>query len=178
MTQLGNKLIKRLLRGDYFVGKRCSAEDSTDTLRWGWITVAGDTESVEDWILVCERKEIRWGWSFSCNLLGIILLDSCGDKSLSSARNDPLNLVGEVYCTPLGINFQSLLGMIPPLRWGSFFRPCWENIDSTGGILYAVGDHSYTLLRNVKTAGDTLIFAGEYSLYSAGEYSLYSTGEY
>ena len=30
------------------LGKRCSAEDSTDKLRWGWITVAGDTESVED----------------------------------------------------------------------------------------------------------------------------------
>ena len=27
------------------MGKRYSVEDSTDKLRWGWITVAGDTES-------------------------------------------------------------------------------------------------------------------------------------
>ena len=26
------------------MGKKYSAEDSTDKLRWGWITVAGDNE--------------------------------------------------------------------------------------------------------------------------------------
>ena len=74
-----------------------SAGDSTDKLRWGSIIVAGDSESAEDWIPVCERKVLCWGRSFSCNLLGITLLGSCGDKSLSSAGNDPLNLAGEIY---------------------------------------------------------------------------------
>ena len=49
--------------------------------------------------------------------LGITLLAFCGDKPLSSAGNDPLNSAGEIYfCTPLGINFQSLLGTILQLH--------------------------------------------------------------
>ena len=38
--------------------------------------------------------------------------------------------------------------------WGSFFRLCWENFNSIGGVLYSAGEHSYTLLGNIKTAGD------------------------
>ena len=48
MTPLGNKLMKRLLRGELLCGERCSAEDFNDKLRWGWITIAGDIETVED----------------------------------------------------------------------------------------------------------------------------------
>ena len=82
---------------------------------------------------------------------------------MSSAGDDPLNSVGEIYFvlrwgdlfyTPLGINFQSLLGMILQLHWGSFFRLRWENFDSTGDILYSVGEYSYTPLENIKTSGD------------------------
>ena len=81
-------------------------------------------------------------------------LDFCGDNPRNLAGNDPLNLVGEIYsCTPLGVNFQSLLGMMPQLRWGN---------GSTGDILYSTGEHSYIPLRNTKTAGDTLMLAGEY----------------
>ena len=54
------------------------------------------------------------------------------------------------------------MGMMLRLRWGSFFRLRWETFNSTGGILYSAGEHSYTLLRNIKTAGDTLILVGEY----------------
>ena len=86
---------------------------------------------------------------FQLRLAGDNPLDSYGDNPLSSAGNDLLNWAGEIYfCISLGINFQSLLGMIQ-LRWGSFFRLCWENIDSTGGILYSAGEHSCTSLGNI-----------------------------
>ena len=68
---------------------------------------------------------------------------------------------GDVDSTPLGkLFFQTVLG----------------KYDSTRGILYSVGEHSYTLLRNIKTAGDTLIFCWGISLYSAGEYLYTSLG--
>ena len=34
--------------------------------------------------------------------------------------------------------------------------------------MYSVGEHSYTPLRNIKTAEDTLILAGEYSYTPLG----------
>ena len=47
------------------------------------------------------------------------------------------------------------------LRWERFFGLRWGN-DSTADILYSSGEHSYTLLGNIKTVGDALMLAGEY----------------
>ncbi|CAI8598812.1 unnamed protein product [Vicia faba] len=105
--------------------------------------------------------KLHWGW--------VTVADSCGDNPLRSAGNDLLHSAEEIYfCTPLGIDFQSLLGKMIQLRWGSFFKLCWENIDSTGDILYATGEYSYTPLRNIKAVGDALILTGEYSCSPLG----------
>ena len=103
------------------MGKRCSAENSTDKLRWGWIIVAGDIESC-------------WGWSFSCDFTGDNLLDSNGDNPLSFAGDNlPLNSAGDIYFyTPPGTNFQSLLGMILQTPLGIF--------------LYSAGDNNFLVL--------------------------------
>ena len=63
--------------------------------------------------------------------MGRFILYSAGDKLPESTGDDA--------STPLG---------------KLFFRLCWENFNSTGGILYFSGEHSYTSLANIKTAGD------------------------
>ena len=62
---------------------------------------------------------------------------SAGDKLPESTEEDD--------STPLGKLFR--------LRWGN---------GSTGGVLHSSGEHSYIPLRNIKTARDTLMFAGGY----------------
>ena len=69
---------------------------------------------------------------------------SAGDKLPESTGDDD--------STPLGKLFQTVLGKYC-LHWG---------------ILYAAREHSYTSLRNIKTAGDTLILAGENSYTPLG----------
>ena len=45
-------------------------------------------------LLFGERKELRWGGPFRCNLLRITQLDSCEDNLL--------NLAGEIYLCSAG----------------------------------------------------------------------------
>ena len=64
---------------------------------------------------------------------------SVGDKLPKSTGDDASTLLGEVF-------LDRAREILTPLR----------------GILYSAGEHSYTLLGNIKTAGDTLMLAGEY----------------
>ena len=102
-------------------------------------------------------------------MLGIILLDFCGDNPLNSAGNDPLNLAGEIYCLySAGDKLPESTGDNDSIPLGKLFQTVLGKYLLHWGILYSSGEHSYTPLRNIKTVGDTLILAGEYSYTPLG----------
>ena len=60
---------------------------------------------------------------------------------------------GDMLPKSTGDDDSTLLGKIFILRLGN---------DSTVDILYSSGEHSYIMLGNIKTVGDSLMLAGEY----------------
>ena len=116
--QSGETLLENNPVGEWL----CGEEILCWTIYWfGKISSAGDEllllvimNPVGDWIFVCERNELRWGWFSSC--------DFNGDNLLDSTRDNPPESIGENYPNSTGDNFLVLminklcLGRILPIH--------------------------------------------------------------
>ena len=115
------------------MGKRCSAKDFNDKLRWGGIIVAGDIRFVEDLTLALGKER---------TLLGRFMLYFAGGKLPESTGEDDSTLLGKLF----------------RLRWGNGSTGCilyssrkhsytlLRNIKTVGDALTLAGECLYTPL--------------------------------